>query len=332
MSAASLRRPRAWSLLCAASSVVLSLASADAPAQPAFPQRTVQLVVPYTPGTGADILARTLAPRLAQRWKTAVITENRPGASGNIGAEVVANAAPDGHTLLFAATSFATNPAVNRNLPFDPIRSFSPVVLLATSALALITSPTVPVQSLREFIDLAQKEPGRLHYSSPGNGTSQHFAMELLKLEANIDLVHVPYKGLGGGLQDLVGGHVQAMVSALQTAAPQVQAGKVRMLAVMGPERSPLFPKVPTMREQGFADLVIETWYAVFAPAGTPSDLLERLNADLNGVLGEPEVREQVERQGLTPAGGARDRLGSLVRSELVRWGRVSASARIKAD
>ena len=332
MSAANLRRPRTWSLLCAASSVVLSLASADAPAQPAFPQRTVQLVVPYTPGTGADILARTLAPRLAQRWKTAVITENRPGASGNIGAEVVAKAAPDGHTLLFAATSFATNPAVNRNLPFDPIRSFSPVVLLATSALALIASPTVPAQSLREFIDLAQKEPGRLHYSSPGNGTSQHFAMELLKLEANIDLVHVPYKGLGGGLQDLVGGHVQAMVSALQTAAPQVQAGKVRMLAVMGPERSPLFPKVPTMKEQGFADLVIETWYAVFAPGGTPPDLLERLNTDLNGVLGEPEVREQVERQGLTPAGGARDRLGSLVRSELVRWGRVSASARIKAD
>jgi tripartite-type tricarboxylate transporter receptor subunit TctC len=332
MSAAYLRRPRPWSLLCAASSFVLGLAGSDALAQPAFPQRTVQLLVPYTPGTGADLLARTLAPRLAQRWKVAVITENRPGASGNIGAEAVAKSPPDGHTLLFAATSFATNPAVNRNLPFDPVRSFSPIVLLATSALALIASPTVPAQTLREFIDLAQKEPGRLHYSSPGNGTSQHFAMELLKLEAKIDLVHVPYKGLGGGLQDLVGGHVQAMVSALQSATPQVQAGKVRLLAVMGPERSPLFPRVPTMKEQGFPDFVIETWYAVFASAGTPPDLLERLNADINAVLGEPEVREQVERQGLTPAGGTRDRLDALVKSELARWERVSASAHIKAD
>jgi tripartite-type tricarboxylate transporter receptor subunit TctC len=332
MSAAYLRRPRPWSLLCAASSFVLGLAGSDALAQPAFPQRTVQLLVPYTPGTGADLLARTLAPRLAQRWKVAVITENRPGASGNIGAEAVAKSPPDGHTLLFAATSFATNPAVNRNLPFDPVRSFSPIVLLATSALALIASPTVPAQTLREFIDLAQKEPGRLHYSSPGNGTSQHFAMELLKLEAKIDLVHVPYKGLGGGLQDLVGGHVQAMVSALQSATPQVQAGKVRLLAVMGPERSPLFPRVPTMKEQGFPDFVIETWYAVFASAGTPPDLLERLNADINAVLGEPEVREQVERQGLTPAGGTRDRLDALVKSELARWERVSANAHIKAD
>jgi tripartite-type tricarboxylate transporter receptor subunit TctC len=317
--------------LFAASGLVLGV-TGGAAAQAPFPQRTVQLVVPYTPGTGADLLARTLGPRLGQRWQGTVITENRPGASGNIGAEAVAKAAPDGHTLLFAATSFATNPAVNRNLPFDPVKSFSPVVLLATSALALLASSATQAQTVREFVELARREPGKLHYSSPGNGTSQHFAMELLKLEARIDIVHVPYKGLGGGMQDLVGGHVQAMVSALQSAAPQVRAGKIRLLAVMGPERASAFPNVPTMKEQGFPDLVIETWYAVFAPAGTPVELLDRLNADFNGVLAEPDARELVVKQGLAPAGGSRERLESLVRSELARWERVSANARIRAD
>ena len=221
--------------------MVLAAFAAAAAAQD-YPARPVHITVPYTPGTGADILARVLGPRLAERWGSAVVIENRVGATGNIGTEYVAKAAPDGCTLLFTATSFGTNPALSRALPFDPVKSFAPVVLAATSALALIVHPQVPAKSLREFIALARGQPGKLHYSSPGNGGPQHLAMELLKLEAGIDLVHVPYKGAGGALTDLIGGHVEATISALQTVAPHVQSGRLRMLAVMSAKRSGVPP------------------------------------------------------------------------------------------
>src|SRR3989442_8246930 len=214
---------RTWILLLAG-------ISAAASGQDVYPNRPVHIIVPYTPGTGADILARVLGPRLAERWKSAVVVENRVGATGNIGTEYVAKAAPDGYTLLFTATSFGTNPALSRALPFDPVKSFAPVVLAATSSLAVIIHPQVQAKSLREFIELAKREPGTMHYSSPGNGGPQHLVMELLKLEAGIDLVHVPYKGAGGAITDLVGGHEQAMTSALQTVAPRRQSGKLRIL------------------------------------------------------------------------------------------------------
>src|ERR1700716_1319831 len=202
--------------------LALSFGSAASLAQDAgvWPARTIQIVVPYTPGTGADILARILGPKLAERWKIAVVTDNRAGASGNIGTDFVAKAAPDGYTLLCTATSFGTNPAINQKLPFDPIKSFEPVVLLATSTMAVIVTQGLPARSMREFLDLARGQPGKLYYSSPGNGGPQHLAMELLKLETGIDLVHVPYKGAGGAIADLVGGHVQAMGSALHSVGP----------------------------------------------------------------------------------------------------------------
>src|SRR5262245_25435146 len=246
-----------------------------------YPSRNVQLVVPYSPGTGADILARILGPKLAERWKVGVITDNRAGATGNIGTEHVAKAPPDGYTLLCTATSFGTNPALNLKLPFDPLNDFAPVALLATSVVAVLVNPQLPAKSFREFVGLARSQPGKLYYSSPGNGGPQHLAMELLKLEAGIDLVHVPYKGMAGALADLVGGHVQASVVALQTAAPYVQGGKLRMLGVMSAERSPAFPEVPTLKEQGFPNLEIETWYGMFAPAGTPATVIVRLNTEL---------------------------------------------------
>src|SRR5712664_2046968 len=246
--------------------------------QEAYPNRAVHITVPYTPGTGADILARVLGPRLSERWKTPVVVENRVGATGNIGTDYVAKAAPDGYTLLFTATSFGTNPALMRNLPFDPVKGFAPVVLAATSSLAVIVNPQVPAKSLREFIDLARSQPGKLHYSSPGNGGPQHLAMELLKLEAGIDVVHVPYKGAGGALADLIGGHVAAMISAVQTAALHVQSGKLRMLAVMSGERSGAFPAVPTVREAGLPELEVETWYGLLAPANTPPAAIDKVN------------------------------------------------------
>lgn len=297
-----------------------------------WPNRAVQIVVPYTPGTGGDILARVLGPKLAERWKVAVVIDNRAGASGNIGTEFVAKAAPDGYTLLCTATSFGTNPAINRTLPFDPVKSFTPLIQLASSSVSVIVTPGLPAKSMQEFLDLARGQPGKLYYSSPGNGGPQHLAMELLKLEAHIDLVHVPYKGSGGALADLVGGHVQAMIVSLQTVAPYVQSGKLRMLAVMSAERSQVFPEVPTLKELGFSDLEVDTWYGVFAPAGTSKAIVAKANAELNSLLGQSEIRELLARQGMIPVGGSPERLGELVRKELVRWSRVVAAAGIKAD
>jgi tripartite-type tricarboxylate transporter receptor subunit TctC len=327
-------RVRKDAFLCAGLTLALSLiAPTIVRAQEGdWPSRTIQIVVPYTPGTGADILARVLGPKLAERWKVAVVIDNRAGASGNIGTDFVAKAAPDGYTFLCTATSFGTNPAINRKLPFDPVKSFAPVIQLASSSVAVIVTPGLSAKSMREFLELARSQPGKLYYSSPGSGGPQHLAMELLKLDAHIDLVHVPYKGSGGALADLVGGHVQAMIVALQTAAPYVQSGKLRMLAVMSAERSQAFPEVPTLKELGLADLEVETWYGVFAPAGTSGPTVAKLNAGLNALLGRVDVRAFLEKQGMAAAGGSPERFGELVKKELSRWSRVVAAAGIKAD
>jgi tripartite-type tricarboxylate transporter receptor subunit TctC len=297
-----------------------------------YPARTVQIVVPYTPGTTADILARSFGPRLAERWKVSVITDNRPGATGGIGTALVAKAPPDGHTLLFVATSFAMIPAVHQKLPFDAVRDFAPVALIATSAVGLFVHPQLPVKSAREFIQLAKRRPGQMLYSSPGNGGPQHLTMELFKLETGIDIVHVPYKGFAGAMTDLMGGHVQAMISALGSAAPYVASGRLRLLAVMMAERSPAFPDVPTMKELGLANLEVYTWYGSFAPAGTPVPVVAKLNGDVNSVLQQPDMREMLAKQAVNPAGGPPERLGELVKSELARWKRVVTAAGIRAD
>lgn len=315
-----------------AASFLFAAACALAHAQDAWPSRAVHIVVPYTPGTGGDVLARLMAPRLSERWKTPVVVENRSGATGNIGADHVAKSAADGHTLLLAATSFATNPSLTRNLPFDPVKSFAPVALVATSVLAVIVNPQFPARSLRELVDLAKRQPGKLHYGSPGPGGVQHLAMELIKLETGMDLVHVPYKGLGGAMSDVVAGHIPMMISALLSAAPHVQSGKLRMLAVMSAQRAPAFPDVPTLREQGLAELEVETWYAAFAPAAVPAQIISRMNADMNLALKEPEIRRLLENQGMTAAGGPPERMAALLRRELARWNRVVAASGIKAD
>jgi tripartite-type tricarboxylate transporter receptor subunit TctC len=317
--------------LCALAAT-LGCAGVSAQEAAAYPSRTVQLVVPYTPGTGADILARILGPKLADRWKVGVVADNRAGATGNIGTELVAKAAPDGYTLLFTATSFATNPALGQKLPFDPVKSFTPIALIATSTLSLVVTPQLPAKTFHEFIDGARRQPGKLFYSSPGNGGPQHLAMELIKLETGVNLVHVPYKGAGGAIADLIAGHVQAMVISLQNAAPYVQGGKLRMLAVMSPERSPAFADVPTLKEAGLPSLEVETWYGAFAPAGTPAAIVAKLNTEINALLRQPDVRELLARQGMAAAGGPPERFGELLKLELARWARVVAAAGIKAD
>lgn len=324
------RRGLAQALISLATACWVAGLGAQGPT--AYPQRNIQIVVPYTPGTGADIVARTLGPRLSERWKVGVITDNRPGATGNIGADFVAKAAPDGHVVLMTATSFGTTPALSPKLPFDPVRSFAPVVQIAASALTVVVHPQLPVRSMREFIQLAKRRPGELLYASPGNGGPQHLTMELIRLEAAIDIVHVPYKGAAGAVTDLVGGHVQAMVSAIQTIAPQVRGGKLRMLAVMGDKRSPAFPEVPTMKEQGLANLVVETWYGMFAPAGTPFAVVAKLNTEMNLLLEQAEIRESLARQDLNAVGGSSEAFGEMVRRELARWARVVVAAKIKRD
>ena len=296
-----------------------------------WPGRPVHVVVPYTPGTGADILARVLGPKLADRWKAAVVTDNKPGATGNIGADAVAKSAPDGYALLLTATSFTTNPAL-KPAPFDPVKDFAPIALLATGALGVYINPEVPAKNMREFVALVKSQPGKLYYSSPGNGGPQHLAMELLKLETGMDIVHVPYKGAAGAITDLVGGQVQAMISALQTVAPHVKNGRLRMLAVMSGQRAEAFPDVPTLKEAGLPELEVETWYAMFAPAGTPAAIVARVNRDANELLKEADVREVLAKQGLEPGGGTPDALGARVKRELANWTRVVRAARIKAD
>ena len=309
----------------------LFLACAASAAAQDYPSRPIHIIVPYTPGTGADILSRVLGPKVAERWKAAVVTDNRPGATGNIGAAEAAKAAPDGYTLLLTATSFTTNPALNP-APFDPVKDFAPIALLATGALGVYIHPQVPAKTAREFVSLVRSQPGKLYYSSPGNGGPQHLAMELLKLETGMDIIHVPYKGAAGAISDLVGGHVQAMISALQTVAPHVQSGRLRMLAVMSARRSEAFPDVPTLKEAGLPDLEVETWYAIFAPAGTPNAIVARVNREVNELLKEADVKDVIAKQGLVPEGGTPEALGERVKRELAAWTRVVKAAGIKAD
>jgi tripartite-type tricarboxylate transporter receptor subunit TctC len=309
----------------------LALLGCASHAQDAWPSRPVHIIVPYTPGTGADILSRVFGPKLSERWKVGVVTDNKPGATGNIGADLAAKSPPDGYALLLTATSFTTNPAL-KPAPFDPIKDFAPVALIATGGLGVYIHPGLPAKTMREFVELVKSQPGKLYYSSPGNGGPQHLAMELLKLETGMDIVHVPYKGAAGAIADLVGGHVQAMVSALQTVGPHVQSGRLRMLAVMSAERSDAFPNAPTMKEAGLPDLEVETWYAMFAPAGTPQNIVARVNRDLNDFLREADVKDVLEKQGLVPRGGRPEVLGERVKKELASWTRVVKAARIKAD
>jgi tripartite-type tricarboxylate transporter receptor subunit TctC len=309
----------------------LALAASHGAAEEPWPSRPVHVVVPYTPGTGADILARVLGPKLAERWKAAVVTDNKPGATGNIGAEAAAKSPADGYTLLLTATSFTTNPAL-KPAPFDPVKDFAPITLLATGALGIYINPQVPAKNMREFVALVKSQPGKLYYSSPGNGGPQHLAMELLKLETGMDIIHVPYKGAAGAISDLVGGHVQAMISALQTVAPHVHSGRLRMLAVMSAKRAQAFADVPTLKEAGMPDLEVETWYAILAPAGTPSAIVTRINRDANELLKEADVRDVLAKQGLDPGGGTPEMLGARVKRELANWTRVVKAAGIKAD
>ena len=301
-------------------------------AQSAYPERVVTLVVPFTAGSGSDIIARIIGPRLAERWHQPVVVDNKPGASGNIGAEAVAKAAPDGHTLLMAINTLSMAPNLYKKPPFDPAIDFAPVMKLAVANFSMVANPGLPANDLAGLLALARSRPGQLNYGSPGNGTPHHLAMELMKLQTGVDLTHVPYKGIAGATTDLVGGQIQVMFASLHSVLPQVRGGKLKLLAVTG-ERSPLAPAVPTFREQGMAFMdAVDAWYALFAPARTPPAIIARLHQDLSAVLAMPAVREQLAGQGLVVQTGSSAQLGELMRSDLARWRKVIADAKIAAD
>lgn len=292
-------------------------------------QQTVRLVVPFTAGTGPDLLARILGEELKQRWNQPVIVENKPGASGNIGTEAVARAAPDGHTLLVTVNTFVMNASLFRSLPFDPEKSFVPIIQVATGALALVVHPSLKVSTLSELIALAHRKPGEINYASPGRGTPQHLAMELLKLTMNINLAHVPYSGSAGAVRDLAGGHVSAMFLPVHTALPLAESGQISILAVGSRTRAPRAPDVPTLAELGVTDFDVDWWCGVLAPSGTPQDIVDRYNAVFNEILAQQSVRELLDKQGLTASGGPPEQFAALIAKDRPRWARVIRDAEI---
>src|SRR5215510_4226138 len=291
--------------------------------------RPITIVVPFTAGTGIDILARILGEELQQRWGQAVTIENRPGASGNIGSQYAATRAPDGHSLMMTVTTFVMNVSLFKSVPYDPQKSFAPITEVAVGALALAVHPSVKATSAQGLVALAKASPGTLTYASPGRGTPQHLAMELLKLTAAIDLVHVPYSGSAGAVRDLVGGHVGAMFIPLHTVLPLAQDQQVRLLAVGSDARSALAPEVPTFAEEGLTGFEVDLWYGLLAPAGTPADIVARYNKVVNEILSTPKVREALAKQGLTTRGGSPDDLAQLIARDGARWAKVVKEAKI---
>ena len=315
-----------------AASAALAAASSAACAQAAYPCATMKLVSPYPPGGTTDLLARLIQPGLTKELGIVVIVENKAGASGNIGTEFVATAAPDGCTLLLANN---TGIVINRNLyklRVDPVKGLAPVGPVASIPLVLYVSSGVPATSLSQLVDLAKKNPGKLSYASAGSGSPQHLMGELLKLEQKISLVHIPYKGSGPAIQDVVAGQVQMSFEALSVIVPQLTSGRVRALATTGAVRSASLPNVATMKELGMPDFVTENWYGVFAPANTPAALVQRLNTALNTVLDSKEVRISLDKMGSANVKSTPEAFTKFIAAELPLWESVVKRSGAKVD
>jgi tripartite-type tricarboxylate transporter receptor subunit TctC len=295
-------------------------------------QQTIRFNVPFTAGTGPDLLARILGEELRQRWNQPVIVENKPGASGNIGTHAAARAAPDGQTLLVTVNTFVMNASLYHSLPYDPEKSFVPIAEIANGVLALVVHPSINVNTFSELIAVARSKPGDINYASPGRGTPQHLAMELLKLTAQINLTHVPYAGSAGAVKDLAGGHVSAMFLPIHTALPLAEAGQIRILAVGSQARAQQAAHVPTLAELGVSDFDVDLWYGVLAPAGTPKAIVDRYNAVFNEILAQPNVRAVLDKQGLIARGGPSERLAELIAKDRLRWAKVVKDAEITSE
>ena len=311
------------------SAAVAALAPFGALAQ-GISNRTVRFLLAQTPATTPDVLARLLAPRFQQRWNQPFIVENRPGASGAIGMEALAKSAPDGHAIQIMPTSILTLPLFFPKLPFD-ILGFQPISMIGTSNFALVVHGSVPANNMRGFIAHARANPG-LNYASPGNGTYHHLFMEQLKLAAGIQLTHIPYKGSGPAFNDLLGGQVSTMFMPIHVAMGMSKDGRVKVLGGSMRERSPLFPDLPSVAEQGVTDFNGDSWFALWGPAGMPADIVAKYNAELRAMLAEPDLRDIFAKQGVVAKTSTPEELGQALRAEYDALARVVRAANIKAD
>ncbi|MGA7488464.1 MAG: tripartite tricarboxylate transporter substrate binding protein [Xanthobacteraceae bacterium] len=311
------------------------LAGALAATSPAdaqdYPRRPIELVVPFVAGGTTDNIARLVAQRFGESWGQTVVVNNRPGGGSTIGTNVVAKAAPDGYTLLVTTIAFAITAGLQK-LPYDPVNDFAPITELASLPLMLVVHDSLPATNLKEFIALAKARPRALDYASSGAGTSPHLAAEMFKSAAGVDLVHVPYKGNAEAMNALLGAHVKIYFALVPAALQHVRAGTLRALAVTTETRLPYLPDVPTIAEQGFPGYEISSWQGAFAPAGTPSDVVAKINGELVRMLGQPAIRARMSREGADPVGSTPEAFAQRVRDEIIKWGKVINAAGIQTS
>jgi tripartite-type tricarboxylate transporter receptor subunit TctC len=308
------------------------IAAAPAGAQLKFPSKQVTLVVPYPPGGSNDTFARELGRRLSETWKIPVIVDNRPGAGGSIGAAIVSRAPADGYTLMLLSSSFTTNAAIQTNLPFDPVAGFTAVGMVAKGPMILTVRPNFPAKTFLEFLAYARANPGKLNYGSSGVGSTNHFATELLEDAAKIKMTHVPYKGMGPAVADVIAGHADVLVASVPSIGQHVKAGKVRGLGVTSLAPSPLVPELPSIAQQGAAGYSFELWWGVLAPPKVPAEIVAQINADMNKALVTPEMREVFLREGAEPAVMTPAQFANTIKTEIEGWKKVAARAGIKPE
>jgi tripartite-type tricarboxylate transporter receptor subunit TctC len=301
-------------------------------AQAPYPSKPIRLVVPFAAGGPVDTIARAIGPKLTEALGQQTIIDNRGGGGSTIGTDIVAKAPPDGYALLITSSSIAINPAIYPKLPFDATRDLAPISQLSTSALIVVVHPSVPARSIRELIALAKTRKGELVYASSGTGSAPHLAVELFNAMAGTKMVHVPYKGAAPATIDLLAGHVGLMFNNLISAVPNEQAEKLRALAVTGSTRTAALPDLPTVAEAGVAGYEASTWYAMFAPAGTPPALVERLHKEVASIVKAPDIRKQLAAVGIESVGGTPDAMAKYLRSEIAKWGKVAKASGAKAD
>jgi tripartite-type tricarboxylate transporter receptor subunit TctC len=308
------------------------LAAAAGRSALAWPDQPIRLVVPFTPGTGPDIIARFVGERLSQKLGQPVVVENVAGASGNIGSQQVARARPDGLTIMSSVNTLVMNASLYKNLPYDPVTDFTPLTLSAWGSLVLVAYPGQKPGTLGALIALAKAEPRTLTYGSPGVGTPHHLSMALVETAAGIELVHVPYKGTAGAVQDLLGGQIGYMFLPVHVAAQHVRAGKLKAIAAGSPERLPALPDVPTLGQSGLKGVDVDMWYGFFAPKGTPKEIVGRLDREIASILDSPDAKATFEAQGLMPASSTSQALGEIVARDRARWADVVAKRGIQPE
>jgi tripartite-type tricarboxylate transporter receptor subunit TctC len=310
--------------------MALLFAAFAAQAQP-YPARPVKIVVTFAPGGGSDFIARLVAQKLSERLGTQVLVENRPGAGGNLGAELVVKSPPDGYTLLLSAASFTVNPSVYK-LNFDPLNDITPIIQLSRGPYVVAVHPSVPANTLGELVALAKREPDKLSYGSSGNGGHVHVATEYFLSTAQIKITHIPYKGTGPALNDAIGGNLQVIFGSVATALQHVKSGRLRALAVTTPKRIAAAPEVPTVAESGYPAYEVTNWHSLVGPKALPKEILQRLNAEVNEVLKSKEVEKLLASDGLEPAGGSPEDLAEIMKKEIARWAQVVKQAGVKLE